>query len=159
MSVEVQFACAGIPVARSEVRRWARAALETAGAPARVSLTVRCVDEDESAALNARHRGKAGATNVLAFPAAAPAGLPGRVARPLGDVVVCVPRAREEAARYGKSERERLAHLVAHGVLHLLGHDHHRRAERARMEALERAVLERLGLPDPYRAGTGGVSA
>jgi probable rRNA maturation factor len=137
----------------AQVRRWVRAALDAAGAPARVSLTVRFVDEAESAGLNAAHRGRRGPTNVLAFPAGAPAGLPRHLAQPLGDVVVCVPLARAEAARHGKTDTARLAHLVVHGVLHLLGHDHHRRAQRVCMEALERTVLYRLGLPDPYRAG------
>lgn len=151
MSIETQYACAA-PVGSRVVRHWVHTALRAAQAPARVSVTVRFVDAPESAALNARHRGKDAPTNVLAFPAVVPAGLPGNLARPLGDVVVCVPCAREEAVRYGKSEAQRLAHLVVHGVLHLLGHDHHRRAERVRMEALERAVLEHLGMPDPYRS-------
>lgn len=154
VGVEVQFACAAPRPGRAEVRRWARAALAAAG-PTDADLTVRLVDEDEIAALNLSHRGKAGPTNVLSFPGPDPAMLAPDVARPLGDVVVCAPLARAEAARFGKTDTERLAHLVVHGVLHLLGHDHHAVAARRRMEALERGALAALDLPDPYRVGTG----
>jgi probable rRNA maturation factor len=60
-----------------------------------------------------------------------------------------------EAAEQGKSLAAHLQHLVAHGVLHLLGYDHMSDAEASEMEGLERAVLAGLGVPDPYLAGEG----
>lgn len=156
MGVEVQFACAPPRPGRAQVRRWVLAALDAAGQGA-ADLTVRLVDEDEIAALNLDHRGKSGPTNVLSFPGPDPATLPPDEPRPLGDVVVCAPLARAEAIRFCKTDTERLAHLVVHGVLHLLGHDHHAPAPRRRMEALEQSALMALGLPDPYLAGAAAL--
>ena len=68
----------------------------------------------------------------------------------LGDLVICLAVAEREAAAQGKSLQQHLAHLVVHGTLHLLGHDHVEDADAEAMEALERSVLASLGLPDPY---------
>ena len=89
-------------------------------------------------------------TNVLSFPAAeaAPAGAP----LLLGDVVLARETIRREARAQGKPTDAHLQHLVVHGVLHLLGHDHVRAADAAAMERLEVAVLARLGVPNPYEA-------
>ena len=129
------------------VRRWAAAALAGRG-PA--ELTVRLVGEAEMARLNAVYRGRSGPTDVLAFPAE-----PGLPVDPplLGDVVLCVPVARRAAAELGRDPAYHLAHLVVHGVLHLLGHDHHAPEEARRMAAAEAEALGRLGWPDPRGAG------
>ena len=147
MNVEVQVAsdAGGVP-GRSELARWARAA-----GPARAAgtweCTLRVVGEAEGTALNERYRAGRGATNVLAFPFEAPPG----VALPLlGDVVVCAPVAEREAREHGVDPCAHWAHLVVHGVLHLLGHDHRFEAETARMQAEESRVLTRLGFADPY---------
>jgi probable rRNA maturation factor len=71
---------------------------------------------------------------------------------PLGDVVLAFETIAREAAEQGKTMGDHLAHLTVHGVLHLLGFDHEAEAEAERMEALERAVLSRLGIADPYEA-------
>jgi probable rRNA maturation factor len=110
-------------------------------------VTLRVVGREEGAGLNLRYRGKSGATNVLAFPLEAPPGLPGGG---LGDVVICAPVVAEEAAQQGKAPAAHWAHLVIHGILHLLGHDHQTEAQAARMEAAEVEVLARLGFGDPY---------
>jgi probable rRNA maturation factor len=68
----------------------------------------------------------------------------------LGDVVLAFETCAAEARRQGKTLRAHLAHLVVHGVLHLLGHDHGRARAAERMEALERAILARLRIADPY---------
>jgi probable rRNA maturation factor len=68
----------------------------------------------------------------------------------LGDLVICAPVVASEAAEQGKPEVAHWAHLVVHGVLHLLGHDHLEPAEAEAMEELERKILAGLGLPDPY---------
>jgi probable rRNA maturation factor len=105
--------------------------------------------------LNAAHRGRDRATNVLSFPTfdpipeAAPAHLPPGPA-PLGDVVLALETIRAEAAATGTPFSAHVSHLVVHGCLHLLGYDHHKSADAARMEGLERAILAGLGIADPY---------
>ena len=69
-----------------------------------------------------------------------------------GDVVLCAPVVRREAAAQGKPLADHHAHLVVHGMLHLQGFDHERHAEAAVMEARETAILATLGVPDPYAA-------
>lgn len=119
-------------------------------------LTVRIVGEAEGRALNERFRGKASATNVLSFPFEPPPGVP--VPPELGDLVLCAPVVAREAREQGKPLREHWAHLVVHGVLHLLGYDHEDDAEAERMEGEERRILGQLGVPDPYapRPATSG---
>jgi probable rRNA maturation factor len=135
----------GLPAAAS-VRRWVAAAL--AGHRRAVELSVRYVDSDEGRALNRDYRGRDYATNVLSFPAE----LPPSVRSPLlGDLVVCAPVVALEALGQDKPLAAHHAHLVVHGVLHLLGMDHERsEADAEAMEARERRILARLGLPDPY---------
>ena len=123
---------------------WARAA----GAQAGRTLTVRLVGYPESRRLNESFRGKSGATNVLAFPAGKP--LPG-VEAELGDLVICLPLVLREARQQGKKPLDHLAHLVVHGTLHLLGHDHDQAAKARKMENAEVRILRGLGIGDPYR--------
>ena len=147
--VEVQRACAEprVPPA-AKLAEWAGAALDGRSGGAR--MTVRVVDEAEGAELNGRYRGKAGATNVLAFAFDAPEA---PFVRILGDVVVCAPVAAREAAEHSKRLDAHWAHLVVHGTLHLLGYDHDDPGSAREMETLEREILDRLGYPDPYAAG------
>jgi probable rRNA maturation factor len=141
LSLSVQYASndADLP-RRPQIRRWVRAALLSDA-----TVTVRFVDAIEGRAINAEFRGKDYATNVLTFvyddehPRA-------------GDVVLCAPVVRREAAAQGKPLADHHAHLVVHGMLHLQGFDHERRADAAVMEARETAILASLGLPDPYAA-------
>lgn len=133
----------------SAIRRWVTAAAGLRGAG---ELTVRIVDEAESASLNDRYRGKAGPTNVLSFPADIGDTLPNGEPAPLGDIVICAPVVEREAAQQHKTPEAHFAHLVVHGTLHLLGHDHERDDEADVMEGREREVLAGLGFPDPYEA-------
>lgn len=131
------------------IRRWAAAA---AGAGRGGEITVRIVDEAESAALNQRYRGKTGPTNVLSFPAELDVPLPGDEPPPLGDIVVCAPVVEREAAEQGKTLEAHFAHLVVHGALHLVGYDHEEDADAEIMEAREREILAEFGFGDPYEA-------
>jgi probable rRNA maturation factor len=145
VTVQDAVGLAGTPSAR-RMRGWAEQAL---GKRVRGELTVRIVDEAESAALNRRYRGKRGPTNVLSFagerlPVAAPE-LP-----PLGDLVICASVVQREAREQGKTLAAHFAHLLIHGVLHLEGYDHEAPAAAAKMEARERKLLAGLGFPDPY---------
>lgn len=135
----------GLP-SDAELRSWARAAL--AGAAGTHELTLRLVDEAESAQLNSTFRHKTGPTNVLSFPFEAPPGVSSRL---LGDLVVCAPVVAREAREQYKAPAAHWAHMIVHGVLHLRGYDHIRAADAKTMEALETRILARLGYPNPYQ--------
>jgi probable rRNA maturation factor len=106
-------------------------------------LAILLTDDAQVQALNARFRDKDAPTNVLAFPAPEASGA-------LGDIALAFGVCTREAADQGKSLSHHLQHLAAHGVLHLLGYDHATDSEAEAMEARERAILSRLGVPDPY---------
>lgn len=119
-----------------------------------VSLVL--TDDAEIRDLNRAYRRRDEATNVLAFAAleggveAARAAAPEGAPLVLGDVVVALESTRREAADQGKTLGGHLSHLVVHGVLHLVGHDHASAAEAVVMEGLEKEILARLEVPDPY---------
>ena len=137
---------AALPDAVTLVRAAADAALSESNGPADAEVTVLLTEDAELKTLNAQFRGKDKPTNVLSFPAAAFA------APHLGDVALAFETCAREADEQGKPLSDHLSHLVAHGVLHLLGWDHEADAEAEAMEALERKVMARLGVPDPYLA-------
>ncbi len=110
-------------------------------------LTIRIVDEEESASLNVEYRNKSGPTNVLSFPYDP---MPGVASRLLGDIVICAPVVEKEANEHNKTLLAHWAHMVIHGTLHLLGFNHEFEEEAAEMEALETDLLLRLGFPPPY---------
>jgi probable rRNA maturation factor len=113
-------------------------------------VTVLLTDDATIQGLNRTWRRKNAPTNVLSFPAKAAAG---EDAPPfLGDIAIAYETTRREAAAEGKRFADHVAHLAIHGFLHLLGHDHAADSEAETMEALEVAVLARLGVPDPYVA-------
>jgi probable rRNA maturation factor len=113
-------------------------------------LVIRLVDEAESQELNREFRGKDRPTNVLSFPSHLPAVVESNL---LGDLVICAPLVLREAAEQGKSIDAHWAHMVVHGVLHLLGYDHQDEADADVMERLEREVLANLEFQDPYKEG------
>lgn len=154
VSVDVQYATAAKSAPHEdEVARWVAAAVREAAETGPVEICVRIVDEEEGRHLNSVFRGKDSATNVLSFPgvgAEAPQDVP-ELARSLGDIVICGPVVESEAAEQGKAVADHWAHLLVHGTLHLLGYEHEAGEEAERMEAMERRVLERGGVADPYR--------
>jgi probable rRNA maturation factor len=137
-------------------RSLARETIAVAAAESGVALSpgaelcVHLADDEHVRALNARWRGLDQPTNVLSFPAAAPAEI--AKARLIGDVVLAFETLAREAADEGKPLADHYRHLVAHGFLHLIGFDHDSDADAMRMEALETRILARLGVADPYRA-------
>jgi probable rRNA maturation factor len=110
-------------------------------------LCIRIVDATESQQLNADYRGKDKPTNVLSFPFEAPPGLPVNI---LGDLAICAEIVAHEAEQQNKQLAHHWAHMVIHGTLHLLGFDHINDQDAEIMEALERELLARLDIPDPY---------
>jgi probable rRNA maturation factor len=126
----------------------AEATLASEGAVSE-GVTLLLTDDATMRDLNRRFRQQDKPTNVLSFPA------PTNPERFLGDIALAYGVCAREAAEQGKPLAHHLQHLVAHGVLHLLGYDHMSDAEAFEMEGLERAVLAGLGVPDPYAAGEG----
>lgn len=149
--ITLQHACPGchdVP-GENEIARWVAAALRfhSGERGALPEITLRIVDWQESADLNRQWRQKEGPTNILSFPYENP---PGADVPSLGDMVICAPLVHEEARAQNKTEQAHWAHLVVHGTLHLLGHDHQTEADAERMENLETQIMAELGYPDPY---------
>jgi probable rRNA maturation factor len=138
LQIQVEPDAGPLPAERRQIRRWVQAALSSDAA-----LVLRFVGSDEGRALNRQFRGRDRPTNVLTFD---------YEREPLvqADIVVCLPVLRAEAAAQAKPERDHLAHLVVHGVLHAQGHDHEDDGEARRMETLETTILRRFGIADPY---------
>jgi probable rRNA maturation factor len=116
-------------------------------------IGIACVDLDQSHQLNLEYRRKDKPTNVLSFLSEIPEEiLPMLAARPLGDLVICIPVVLQEAAEQHKVPVEHFTHMLVHGTLHLLGYDHEISDEDAdEMEALEIEILAKLGVNNPYR--------
>lgn len=110
-------------------------------------LTLRIVNKAEGTELNLMWRQKNNPTNVLSFPSDLPPDVPISL---LGDIVVCAPVVTQEATEQHKLLEAHWAHLIVHGVLHLLGYDHIEDSEALHMENLEVHILHQLGYPNPY---------
>jgi probable rRNA maturation factor len=131
----------------------AEAAILAAIEESRVSLaenaeiSVLFCDDGFIRGLNRKWRGIDKPTNVLSFPPGGDAAS----ALLLGDIVIAFETSSREASAAGRPLRDHVAHLLVHGFLHLIGHDHAGEAEAETMEALERAILGRLGIAGPFR--------
>ena len=115
-------------------------------------VSVLLCDDKTIARLNAQWRGQQKPTNVLSFPAPPLQGAVPDEKIPLGDIAIAYETLAREAEESGKTISEHLSHLVVHGFLHLLGYDHHMDDEAERMERMERDILARIGVADPYAA-------
>ncbi len=141
LDLTVQLVCADelrkqIPD-RKLLRKWAKAVYGDAA-----TVTMRFVDDDESQHLNDTYRGKNKPTNVLSFP---------YEDEPLmGDIVFCPSVIVREAQAQGKTITAHMAHLVVHGMLHLMGYDHLNDRDAKEMESLETEILADLGFANPY---------
>ena len=153
--IDIEIADAAWAGALPEVETLARASAEATLASegaAGEGVSLLLADDATLRGLNARFRDQDKPTNVLSFPVAPLPGTPVGEARPLGDLVICPQVLRSEAREQKKTLRSHWAHLVVHGVLHLIGYDHEREAEASRMEQREISVLRRLGFANPYRS-------
>lgn len=129
----------------AELRQWTEAALGERVDKA--ELVIRIVDEAESQTLNREYRGVDRPTNVLSFPSELPTEVESDL---LGDLVISAPVVQREANEQDKPLQAHWAHMVIHGVLHLIGFEHETDRQAHEMETLERSLLEGLGFPDPY---------
>jgi len=118
-----------------------RDALATAGIT-RAELTILLTDDAALASLNSEHRGKSGPTNVLSFP--------DHDDTYLGDIAMAWGVMEREASGSGTPMEHHFLHLIVHGVLHLIGHDHENDDDAAIMEGHEVAILARQGIANPY---------
>lgn len=116
-------------------------------APVDAELTIRIVDVNEITQLNRDYRLQDKATNVLSFPFESLNELKTKL---LGDVIICHQVIISEALEQQKSVSNHYAHMVVHGVLHLLGYDHQAEVDAQKMEALEISILAELNISDPY---------
>ncbi|MFC3907698.1 rRNA maturation RNase YbeY [Legionella dresdenensis] len=146
--IDLQLACdKPLPVSEAQLMQWASAALDQYGKEA--EITLRIVEPGEITELNHAYREKNKATNVLAFPSALPDNI--ELDFPLlGDVIVCPDVLEQEYLEQGKTAEAHWAHIVIHGVLHLLGYDHIEEKDAKVMEALETSLLAGFGIADPY---------
>ena len=113
------------------------------------SIVIRLVDEAEIQQLNQQYRHKNAATNVLSFPFEAPLQVEDNH---LGDIIICVPVVNSDAQEQGKPANWHWAHMVVHGVLHLLGYDHINDEDAGIMEKHEISILQKLGINNPYES-------
>ena len=133
------------------VRRTCNAVLRMEEFEGSAEISVTFVDNDQIKVLNGQYRDKDSATDVLSFPM----GENGEYdvnhatgAKILGDIVISVPKAMDQAERYGHSLEREIGYLTAHSMLHLLGYDHENGGlERVRMREKEELVMTQLGLP------------
>ncbi|SHE19882.1 rRNA maturation RNase YbeY [methanotrophic endosymbiont of Bathymodiolus puteoserpentis (Logatchev)] len=112
-------------------------------------ILIRIIDTQEMIELNSRYRGKLGATNILSFPFELPDGV--EAIDLLGDLVVCAAVLEQEAEQQNKTLSAHWAHIIIHGVLHLLGYDHLTNDEAIEMESKEIILLQELHIDNPYQ--------
>jgi probable rRNA maturation factor len=135
--IDVTATVRGAP-APARIRSWAQALLEEARAPKRRPLSILLCGDAKMRALNREWRKKDKATDVLSFPSDGDA---------LGDLVIDVPYAARQARQRGHSTAREVQVLLAHGVLHLLGHDHE--TDDGTMFRLQRRLVARVFGPGP----------
>jgi probable rRNA maturation factor len=128
---------------------------DLATGPATIEISIRLTSDDEAQTLNRQYRNQDKPTNVLSFPMVQPDLLDGLANTDdgevlLGDIVLAYETCAREADDRSIALEAHATHLIVHGVLHLLGYDHMTDAEAETMESIERDVLARLGLHDPY---------
>ncbi|MDJ0759799.1 MAG: rRNA maturation RNase YbeY [Woeseiaceae bacterium] len=136
----------------SILTRWVELALDEIDKAGAVSVSLSVVDEEESRRLNREYRDQDKATNVLSFPMEFDVAPPPDEPLLLGDLAICGPVVAREAREQEKTPEDHWAHMVTHGVLHLAGHDHMNDEEAEVMERLEKKILARGGVADPYIA-------
>ncbi len=131
-----------------QIELWTKAALAAGEREDNTQLAIRIVDINEGKKLNEQWRHKEGPTNVLSF---SMDGLDLIAPELLGDIVICAPVVAREAEEQSKPLHSHWAHMVTHGVLHLLGYDHIIETEAKKMESLEIKIMNQLGFSDPYQ--------
>lgn len=154
LSLQAAYRSPDLTVKRAAVLKYIAQTLTAISFDQACDISVRLVDSAESHELNFYYRQKDKPTNVLSFASE----LPDEIAqmleqKPLGDLAICIPVVVQEAAEQHKTAEAHFAHMVVHGVLHLMGYDHELGEQEAHaMEAIEIEVMQRLGFNNPYAA-------
>ena len=138
--------CSQWKINDADVHKWVSACIYEVGM-SNVELVLRVVDRREMIELNSRYRGREYETNVLAF---GNGDIDEFGVTLLGDIVICAPVLLKESLQQGKEQAAHFAHLLVHGILHLLGYDHLEDADAEEMERLETRILLTLGWSNPY---------
>jgi probable rRNA maturation factor len=131
----------------AELQLWLEKAL--IDYPRDAEVLIRIVDTQEITDLNEQYRHKTGSTNILSFPFEMPEGIQGL--HLLGDLVVCAEVLERETKEQKKTLKDHWAHIVIHGILHLIGYDHKNEKDAIAMEAKEIKVLHQLMIDNPYQ--------
>jgi len=134
-----------------DIKLWLRRAFEASGYKRDAEVSLLIVDEIEIKRLNQEYRQQDKPTNVLAFPAGFIEGFPDDLKSHLGDIIICSAIVCREAEEQNKKIQDHWAHILVHGMLHLLGFKHTNDAEAANMEFLETQIMTNNGVADPYR--------
>lgn len=145
--IDLQNAPDDLGIGKKDIEAWAKTALEIAGHKKDAEITVRLCGREEIRDLNRTYRHVDRPTNILSFPFDGPQHTDPEL---LGDLVICLPVVQEEAREQGKGLEWHFCHMVVHGCLHLLGHDHENDEEAEEMENLEIEILAQLGFSNPY---------
>ncbi|CAG69849.1 rRNA maturation RNase YbeY [Acinetobacter baylyi] len=153
LSLQQAFKSPDLALKRAHIKKAIETTLDHVEVKTDSEIGIACVDHEQSHRLNLEYRGKDKSTNVLSFPSDIPEEvLPLLDARPLGDLVICIPVVLDEAIEQHKTAQAHFMHMLVHGTLHLLGYDHETSDEDAEeMEALEIEILAKLGLENPYQ--------
>ena len=153
--IDLQHACSiPVPVSDELLISWAELPLSDHLLAA--ELTLRLVDEEEISDLNYRYRQQDKPTNVLAFPSNIPDNI--ELDFPLlGDLIICPAVLARECLELERTVEAHWAHIVIHGVLHLLGYDHINDSDTEIMQSLETKLLATLGFSDPYQLEGNGI--
>lgn len=147
--IEIQNYPTDLMVSKNQLIMWATTALQSQLDSA--ELTIRLIAADEMQLLNHKYRQQNKPTNVLSFPSEIPAEIMAELELPyLGDIVICPAVIHEESREQGKETQFHWAHIVIHGVLHLLGYDHISDSDTEIMQNLEIAILTKLNFSNPY---------
>ena len=148
IELQIVFPSPGQPD-KAQIQQWIDAALQDYGKD--TEIVVRIVDIHESSQLTKQYRHKQGPTNILSFPADIPEGIGLNL---LGDLVICAPIIEREAMEQQKRLNHHWAHIIIHGVLHLLGYDHVKDDDADIMENKEIKILQALNISNPYLEAT-----
>ncbi len=147
-NIDVQIATdATLPVNVEQIRDWALGVLKFMDKEA--ELTIRLVDEVEMTELNYQYRKINKSTNVLAFPANVPEMIQLEVPL-IGDVIICPEVLKKKAQSYEKPLADHWAHILTHGILHLLGYDHIKESDEKVMHEYEIKILKNFAIDNPY---------
>ena len=138
-----------LPFNDQQIISWAKSALTPLIAAA--ELTIRIVGETEIRSLNKQYRHKDDSTNVLSFPSSVPQQIQEELKTHfIGDIIICPSVLTKESDEQAKALEHHWAHMVVHGILHLLGYDHIQAADETKMQTLEIQILQQLGIDNPY---------